>query len=113
MFLHQPLPHLLAPIAIQNVMPAQKSRGMTSGRIQHMLKMSGPVLTNVYQVFCGSQSFTLKHHLFKLNNKLSFDVSRQMVSGCSMIGPVVNLPLAAPPRGAGLQRTSTPKHIAT
>jgi hypothetical protein len=25
----------------------------------------------------------------------------------------VNLPLAAPPRGAGLQRTSTPKHIAT
>jgi hypothetical protein len=30
-----------------------------------------------------------------------------------MIAPILNLHLAAPPRGDCLQRTSTPKHIAT
>jgi hypothetical protein len=55
-----------------------------------------------------------KPHLFKSITKLSFNgVSRQQVSGHSMIGPVLNLHLAAPPRGDGLQRTGTPKHIAT
>ncbi len=50
MFLHPTLPHLLAPIAIQNVMPTQKSRGMTLGSIHQMAKMSGSLPTNVYQV---------------------------------------------------------------
>ena len=50
MFLHQTLPHLLAPIAIPNGMPTQKSRGTTLGRIHQMVKMSVPVPTNVYLV---------------------------------------------------------------
>ncbi len=68
----------------------------------------------VSSVVCSSGSITPKPHSFKSISKLSFNVSRQLVSGCSMIGPVVNLPLAAPaPRGDSSQRTSTPKHIAT
>jgi hypothetical protein len=59
-------------------------------------------------VVCGSESIPLKLHSFKSITKLSFNVSRQLVSGHSMIGPVVNLPLASPPRGDGSQRTSTP-----
>jgi hypothetical protein len=66
---------------------------------------------HVSSVVCGRQFITPKPHSFKSITKSSFDVSRQLVSGRSMIGPVVNLPLAAPPRGDGLQRTSTPKHI--
>jgi hypothetical protein len=42
-----------------------------------------------------------KPHSFKSITKSSFDVSRQPVLGHSMIGPVVNLPLATPPRGDG------------
>jgi hypothetical protein len=44
------LPHLLAPITIPNGMPAWKSRGMTSGRIHQMVKMSVPFPINVYLV---------------------------------------------------------------
>jgi hypothetical protein len=45
---------------------------------------------------------------------LSFDgVSRQPVLGQSIIGPVPNLHLAAPPREESLHRNSTPKNIAT
>jgi hypothetical protein len=49
MFLHLTFPYFLAPIAIQNVLPAQKSTGMMLGRIHQMVKTSGPVLTKVYQ----------------------------------------------------------------
>ncbi len=38
----------VTPIAIQNGMPAQKSRDTTVGRIHQMVKISVPVLTNVY-----------------------------------------------------------------
>jgi hypothetical protein len=39
---------LLAPVTIQNVMPAQTSTGMTLGRIHQMVKTSGPVPKKVY-----------------------------------------------------------------
>jgi hypothetical protein len=38
MFLLPTLPHLLAPITIQNVAPAWKSTGMMLGRIHQMVK---------------------------------------------------------------------------
>jgi hypothetical protein len=38
----------IGPIAIRNVMPTQKSTGMTLGRIHEMVKMSGPVPMKVY-----------------------------------------------------------------
>jgi hypothetical protein len=48
MFLHQTLPHLLAPIAIQNAKCTLNSRGtMLMGRIH---QMCGPVLMIVYQM---------------------------------------------------------------
>jgi hypothetical protein len=50
MFLHQSLPHLLAPIAIPNGMPAWKSRVATLGRNHSMVKMSVPFPMNVYLV---------------------------------------------------------------
>jgi hypothetical protein len=40
----------VAPVAIQNGMPAQKSRGTMSGRSYQMVKMSVPVMANVYLV---------------------------------------------------------------
>jgi hypothetical protein len=50
MFLHQSLPHLLAPVAIPNGMPAQKSRVTTLGRNRLMVKTSVPFPMNVYLV---------------------------------------------------------------
>jgi hypothetical protein len=88
MFLHQTLPHLLASVAFQNVMPTQKSRGTLSERIHQMVKMSGQVP-------------------MKSIIKSSFKVSSQLLLGCSMIGPVVNLPLAAPPNGDGSRISSS------
>jgi hypothetical protein len=41
----------------------------------------------------------------------TLSIQRDHMVGCSMIGPVLNLHLAAPPRGDGLQRTSTPNAL--
>jgi hypothetical protein len=54
MFLHQSLPHLLAPVAIPNGMPTQKSRVTTLGRNHPMVKMSVPFLMNVYLVLVAA-----------------------------------------------------------
>jgi hypothetical protein len=51
MFLHQSLPLLLvAPVAIPNGMPAQKSRVTTLGRNHPMVKTSVPFPMNMYLV---------------------------------------------------------------
>jgi hypothetical protein len=80
-----------------------------------MAKMSVPVPMNVYLVLVVAvDPLPQSLILFKSITKSSFNgVSRQPVLGQSIIGPVLNLHLAAPPRGDGLQRTSTPKNIAT
>jgi hypothetical protein len=96
MFLHQTLPHLLAPLAIQNITTVDIRKDSSDGENEWSSSNE-----HASSVVCGSQSITLKSHSFKSITKSSFDVSRQLVSGHSMIGPVVNLPLAAPPRGDG------------
>jgi hypothetical protein len=54
---------------------------------------------HVSSVGGGSQSIKSRPVLFKSITKLSFDgVHRQPVLGQSMIGPVLNLHRAAPPR---------------
>jgi hypothetical protein len=68
----------------------------------------------VSSVVGGSWSITSKPDLFKSITKTCFNgLSRQPVLGRSIIGPVLNLHLAAPPRGDGSWRTSTPKNIVT
>jgi hypothetical protein len=67
---------------------------------------------SVSSVVGSSGSITPKPHSLKSSTKSSFEVSSQPWSGPSMIGPVVNLPLAAPSKGDGLQRISSSKQIA-
>jgi hypothetical protein len=53
----------------------------------------------VSSVVCSIASIPPKPHLFKPSTKSSFDVIQQLKDGQPMIGPVVKLPLAAPPIG--------------
>jgi hypothetical protein len=82
-----------------------------------MVKTSVPFLMYMYlrSVGGGSQPITSRPDLFKSITKSSFDgVSRQLVLGQSIIGPVLNLHHAAPPREDSLQRIlGAPKNIAT
>jgi hypothetical protein len=59
---------------------------------------------SVSSVVGSSGSITPKLHSLKSSTELSFDVSSLLLSGCSMIGPVVNLPLATPPKGGWLAK---------
>jgi hypothetical protein len=63
----------------------------------------------------GSQSITSRPDLFKSITKSSFDgVNRQPVLGQSIIGPVLNLHHAVPPREESLRRNlGAPKNIVT
>jgi hypothetical protein len=70
---------------------------------------------HVSSVGGGSGSITSRPDSFKSITKSSFDgVSRQPVLGQSIIGPVLNLHHAAPPREESLKRNlGAPKNIAT
>jgi hypothetical protein len=70
---------------------------------------------HVSSVGGGSQSITSRPDSLKSITKSSFDgVSRQPVLGQSIIGPVLNLHHAAPPREESLQRNlGAPKNIVT
>jgi hypothetical protein len=56
---------------------------------------------SVSSVVGSSDSIPPKPHSLKSSTKSSFEVSTQPLSGHSMIGPVVNLPVATPPKGDG------------
>jgi hypothetical protein len=53
---------------------------------------------SISSVVGSSGSITPELHSLKSSTKSSFDVSSPLLSGCSMIGSVVNLPLATPPK---------------
>jgi hypothetical protein len=115
MFLHQSLPDLLPYRNLQwNAHLKVKSYdiGEEPSDGENGCSISDE---RVSSVGGGSRSIISRPDLFKSITKSSFDgVSRQPVLGQSIIGPVLNLHHAAPPREDSLRRNlGAPKKIAT
>ncbi len=102
MFLHQTLPHFLAPVAIQNGTPAWKSRGKTKGRIHQIVKMSVPLPTNVYLVLLAAVD-PLPQSPICLNQ----------LPSCLLMVPVSGQTIIGIPEGMACKELTHPKHCDT